>query len=64
MIRLAYPWLLLLLFVLLLIGGWLWRRGGLRPRMKYSSFDLLRDVTGPFVGTGAPIKKAAAPAWS
>ena len=46
MLRLANPWLLLLLALLPLIGWWLWhRRRRIRPRMKYSSLALLRAAT-------------------
>ena len=44
MIRLANPWMLLLLLLLVGAAWWLWWRGGLRPRLKFSSLDLVKGA--------------------
>ncbi|HOE97899.1 MAG TPA: VWA domain-containing protein [Candidatus Sumerlaeota bacterium] len=50
MIRFNDPWVLLLFIPLLLLGAWLWRRRRLRPRLRFSSTELLDEV-GPTLRT-------------
>lgn len=65
MIRLANPWLLLLLLPLAAAGWWLWtRRRQHQPRLKYSSLHLLRasslTLRGRLIGLPMALVFAAA----
>src|SRR5688572_11245067 len=57
--RLANPWFLLLLILVLLVAFWLMRRGGtLRPRIRFSALQLLAQG-----GRSLRVRLISLPLW-